>query len=378
MSPKRRRSNAEKPPRIKRAAYDRTDEEKRIQEKAVDDLKLDPRNPRLADFSHTGTQAAIQRIMEKVFDLQPIKDSLYRNGFFYEEPLVAVREPLAQFGSDPVLVVIEGNRRLAALNSIRSSPAHFPDKEARDRLLKVPVVIRDSREETRPFVGFRHITGIVRWQSAAKAQYADRLVKGGHTVEEIAQLIGDKTRDIERWIRTQSLVERAQELGLTQDDAVRQFYFSYLLTATDAPATKRWLRLQTDKGKGTVRRVDDERLTRLWRWLYGSKEAEVSPVIAESRQIHRLNRVLASSAATKELEKTGNLDRASVHTKSPEEYVADALGKVRSELQDILAAMSAQGPLTETKRNRELVQAARDEFTQVQTVLDNLKTVLGL
>ena len=378
MSAKRRRSTGKKPARIELAAYKRTPEEKQIDEKPVEELQLDPKNPRLAEFSHTGTQASIQRIMEKEFDLQPIKDSLYRNGFFYEEPLVAVWEPLTQFGSGPVLVVIEGNRRLAALRAIREHPAEYPDQAARSRLDTVPVVIRDSRDETLAFVGFRHITGIVPWDSAAKAQYALRLVTGGHTVGEISQLIGNKTRDIERWIRTQSLVERAQELGLTQDDAVRQFYFSYLLTATDAPATKRWLRLHTDKDKGTVRSVDGDRLTRLWRWLYGSKEAETSPVIAESRQIHKLNRVLASSTATKELEKTGNLDRAFVHTKSPEEYVADALGQVRSELQDILAAMSAHGPLTETKRNRELVQAARDEFKQVQTVLDNLKTVLGL
>jgi hypothetical protein len=360
------------------AAFNRTAEEKQIQEVRVRDLHLDPKNPRLAEFPHTGTQASIQRIMEKEFNLQPLKDSLYRNGFFYEEPLVVVEEPLAQFGNKPVLVIIEGNRRLAALKSILDNPTEFPDEEARKRLLKVPVVKRDNREETLPFVGFRHITGIIPWEAAAKAQYAIRLVKGGHTVDEIAQLIGNETRDISRWIRTQSLIEKAEDLGLSQSDAAGKFYFSYLLTSTDAPATKKWLKLETDKDKATVRKVDGDRFKRLWTWLYGSKEAEASPVVTESRQIHRLNRVLAVSSATRELEKTGNLDRAFAHTKSREEYLAEGLSKVRSDLQDILATVSAEGPLVEEEANRELVRTAKKEFQQVETVLATLKKSLGL
>ena len=295
-----------KMPQIDLTASDRSTGEKQIQEKPVKDLKLDPGNPRLVEFPHTGTQASIQEVMEKKFNLQPLKDSLYRNGFFYEEPLVVVEESLAEYGNKRVLVVIEGNRRLAALKSILESPTEFPNEEARQRLKDVPVVQRDNREETLPYVGFRHITGVIPWEAAAKAQYALHLVKGGHTVEEIAQLIGNETGDISRWIRTQSLIEKAEDSGLSQNDAAGKFYFSYLLTSTDAPATKKWLKLETDKEKAIVRTVDADKLKRLWTWLYGSKEAEASPVVTESRQIHRLNRILAVSAATRELEKTGN------------------------------------------------------------------------
>jgi len=367
-----------KSPHIELAAFKRTAEEKQIQEVRVRDLYLDPQNPRLAEFSHTGTQASIQRVMEKEFNLQPLKDSLYRNGFFYEEPLVVVREPLAQLGSEPVLVVIEGNRRLAALKSIFESPTEFPDKESRDRLLQVPVVIRDNREETLPFVGFRHITGIVPWEAAAKAQYALRLVKGGHTVEEIAQVIGNEARDISRWIRTQSLIEKAEDLGFNQTDAAGKFYFSYLLTSTDAPATKKWLKLETDKDKATVRSIDGDRFKRLWTWLYGSKEAEASPVVTESRQIHRLNRVLASTAATRELEKTSSLDKAFANTKSREEYVAEVFGRIRSDLQDVLATVSGAGRLVENDQNREHVRTAKKEFRQLEALLNTLKNELGL
>jgi hypothetical protein len=223
ISTKTVKKPANKSPQIDLAAYRRDPEEKQIQEKRVAELHLDPKNPRLAEVAHTGTQASIQKVMEKEFDLQPIKDSLYRNAFFYEEPLVAIYEPLPEFGPKPVLVVVEGNRRLAALKSIIDNHAEYPSEAARRRLEQIPVVVRTNRDETLPFVGFRHITGIKEWEAAAKAQYAHRLVTAGYTVDRIAQLIGDKTRQVDRWIRTQSLVLRANRLGITQEDAAKGF-----------------------------------------------------------------------------------------------------------------------------------------------------------
>src|SRR5207237_9428413 len=138
----------------------------------------------------------------------------------------------------------------------------------RKRLEKISGRVRDERKETLAFVGFRHITGIVPWESAAKAQYAHNLVTKGLSLGEIAQTIGDKTRDIARWVRTQSLVEHAREQGLNESDAAKAFYFSYLLTSTDAPGTKRWLEMKTNEESGLVTGINSERLEELWLWLY--------------------------------------------------------------------------------------------------------------
>jgi hypothetical protein len=277
-----------------------------------------------------------------------------------------------------VLVVIEGNRRLAALKSILDNHAEYPNEAARKRLEKIPVVVRTNRDETLPFVGFRHVTGIKEWEAPAKAQYAHRLVAAGYTVDRIAQLIGDKTRQVDRWIRTQSLVLLANKLGITQEDAAKGFHFSYLLTATDAPATQKWLKLHQDTAKSLVKEVDEGRLKQLWDWLYGSKQREVSPVVPESRQIHKLNRVLAVPAATKELEKTGNLERALVYTQSREEYVATVLAEVRSMLQDMHSTVYLDGPLADTKESHELVVSAKEEFQKINKVLDSIRKDLAL
>lgn len=365
-------------PAIDLTSYKRTEDEKRPIPMKVEELHLDPKNPRLAEFTHTGTQSAIQSIMEKEFDLLPLADSLSRNGFFWEEPLVAVREPLTEFRRKPVLVVIEGNRRLASIKYILANPGKYPDPAARKRLAEVPVIVRTDREETLSFVGFRHVTGIMEWESAAMALYALQLVKGGHDVDEIALLIGDKTKKVQRLIRTQSLVERVADQAWTKDDTTKGFFFSFLLTATDAPGTRNWLKLKIDPKKGVAISVDDERLKKLWTWLYGSKKNSISPVISDSRQIHKLNRVLAVSAATQELEKTGNLNRADAYTMSREQYVSESLAQIRSELQDMVGTVLPEGPLAQTATNHELVVAAQKECQKIETLLDAVKTLLGL
>jgi len=365
------------PKTIDIAAYHRSEDEKRPQPVRMSELHFDPKNPRLADTPTTGTQANILRIMERDFDLDPLIDSMYRNGFFWEEPLVAVCEPLAELKNKKVLLVIEGNRRLAAAKTILNNPDIYPDEAARARLKEVPVLIRDKREETLAFVGFRHITGIIPWEAAAKAQYAHGLVKAGYTIDEIAQTIGDETRDIARWVRTQSLVEHAKEHGLREDDAAKAFYFSYLLTASDAPATKRWLEIKTDEKRGTVTSVNADRLEKLWHWLYGSKSEEVQPVVPESRQIHKLNRVLASPRAIQELQNTGNLERALVETKDRGEYVLETLGSIRSLLQDLTANLTGQDKFAENLQNAPRVHDAKQEFQRVEKALAEVKEKLG-
>ncbi len=358
------------------ASYNLSEKEKRPEPTELDKLYLDPKNPRLADAAHTGTQASILKVMAKNFDLQPLIDSIYQNGFFWEEPLVAVHEPLAELKNKKVLVVIEGNRRLAALKTIIQDPEHYSDPAARKRLAEVPVIVRDDRKETLAFVGFRHITGIVPWESAAKAQYAHDLVTRGLSLEQIAQTIGDKTRDIARWVRTQSIVVLANEEGLNESDAAKAFYFSYLLTSTDAPGTKRWLEMQTDETSGLVTKINSERLEELWIWLYGSKSREVSPVVPESRQIHKLNKVIASPSAVKELQKTGNLDRALVETKNRGEYVVETLGSIRSLLQDLAANLAGEEKFEKIAANKQQLQDAEAEFARVEKALGEVKAKL--
>lgn len=369
---------AEETSKVDLDSSNRDENEKRPFEVEVASLYFDPENPRLAEYPNTGTQASLFGVLEKEFDLQPLADSMYRSGFFWEEPLVVVKEPLAELQGKEGLIVIEGNRRLGALRSIFRNPEAYPNDEWRERLLKIPVIQRTDRDETLAYVGFRHITGIVPWESAAKAQYAHSLVKRGSNLEEISQLIGDKTRDIARWVRTQSLVELAKDNGLEQGDAAKTFYFSYLLTATDAPSTKKWLSLELDSEKGTVEELKIENLIKLWSWLYGSKSKEISPVVPESRQIHKLNRVLGNPKAVSELEKTGDLEKALIETKSPSEYLVETLGKIRSLSMDLSSFAIGFDSISEITDDFSVQEDATSELKRSLKHLADVQSRLGL
>src|ERR1044071_10087703 len=79
--------------------------------KTVRSLQLDPKNPRLGRET---TARAPRDIIQYLFEhdkAMEVAQSIARNGYFPNEPLLAVRE-------NNNLVVVEGNRRLAALKAL--------------------------------------------------------------------------------------------------------------------------------------------------------------------------------------------------------------------------------------------------------------------
>lgn len=82
----------------------------------VDDLYLDPLNPRLGRkvASERLSQAAVLDQMRD-WTLEELAESFVTNGFWPQEALIVVKERL---GGSERLVVIEGNRRLAALKCL--------------------------------------------------------------------------------------------------------------------------------------------------------------------------------------------------------------------------------------------------------------------
>ena len=93
---------------------------------AIENLYLDPNNPRFADLQdkfqsvpqdrvvEAGVQErALKRILDERFEVKQLKDSIRTIGFLTIDRLVVT--PLPQDGT---FVVIEGNRRLGAVKSL--------------------------------------------------------------------------------------------------------------------------------------------------------------------------------------------------------------------------------------------------------------------
>ena len=79
---------------------------------AVDQLDFDPENPRFYDSvgANDGDARAIQRMLEQE-NLEELVGSIGNQGFFAGEPLLVTPNPK----SEGRWIVVEGNRRLAAL-----------------------------------------------------------------------------------------------------------------------------------------------------------------------------------------------------------------------------------------------------------------------
>lgn len=156
----------------------------RVGDKRLDDLLFDPRNPRLPEDDQDSSQPRLLEIMARDYRIIEIGQSLADNGYFHEEPLVVMPSP----DIEGKFVVLEGNRRLAALKLI-DDPGPNPRQSAEWRALKdraaelghdlrerIPVVEYDNRDDVTAFLGFRHISGALKWEPMAKARFVHHLV----------------------------------------------------------------------------------------------------------------------------------------------------------------------------------------------------------
>lgn len=158
----------------------------------VSRLLIDRENFRL-DLANP-TQDDLLQVLDRDYQLKQIGESLADNGYFPQEPLVAIRK------SGDYYIVVEGNRRLAALKLLleprcRSLVRDGEFWEGLHRTMKyaiteVPVIVFDAREEITSFLGYRHVTGIVPWEPLPKAHFITDLVEKRRDFESASDEIG--------------------------------------------------------------------------------------------------------------------------------------------------------------------------------------------
>jgi hypothetical protein len=109
---------------------------------AAGDLFLDPKNPRLIDSKFgIGDQDKILARLWEEFYVREIADSIVASDSFWQhEPLIAARE-------DGKLVVIEGNRRLAAVQLLLS-----PERRKAIGASGIPEISEALKKKTHSFL----------------------------------------------------------------------------------------------------------------------------------------------------------------------------------------------------------------------------------
>ena len=357
-----------------------------IMKVAVARLRLDRLNPRLIGEDDRAADEAIVARLYRAAELDELLQSITANGYMDIEPLVVMDDPDARNGK---LIVLEGNRRLAALRLLREPdlarsiaaseglrisipPIADPLRATLDEVSVYPVA---NRERARSFIGFKHINGPAKWDAYAKARFAAEWYKEerseGVDLAVIARAIGDKHDTIKRMVSAIYVLDQAKNEGLFDIEGrhTRKFNFSHLYTALSRSQYMEYLGLgaawaRHDPEPNQVPRERLEELRKVLVWIYGSREDGVQPVVqSQNPDIKRLGVVLAHAQGRHLLETTRNLDAAHASTEPVDRQFTASLIRARDNIRGTAGSLRAYDG-----RDQSLLDIAEDVKESAEAV----------
>jgi hypothetical protein len=317
-----------------------TAESPTIERIAPGDLEFDDRNPRLG--ADGLSQDEILERMWRSFAVDEIAMSIGANGFFGYEPLFVVQE-------DGRNVVVEGNRRLAAVRLLTNEADRIRLKatdlepataEALASLDTLPVIIT-TREHIWRFIGFKHVNGPQAWDAVAKAEYIVWVHNQlGVALDEIAKQIGDKHATVARLYNARMALQQAEHAGTwSRDDRWNtRFFFSHLYTGLGYKGIQSFLGVDATKSTTSPKPIPEDRLDELGElctWLFGSRSRDIRPLIrSQNPDLRTLDDVLQSANGVAALRQGLGLTVSSDIAKGDEQILREKLVAGKAALQD--------------------------------------------
>jgi len=319
-----------------------------LEKASIDKLHFDRQNPRLSEYGITSktSDGEIMQTLWDTMDVRELVQSISASGFFSHEPLIVTTEKSK-------LVVIEGNRRLAAVkillnpSSVDINGYDIPklNQASRKNLEQIPI-IHESRESAWRFLGFKHVNGPAKWSSYAKAKYiADVHSDYSIPLNEIAEQIGDRHQTVQRLYRGLMVIDQAERLKVfDREDRFRtRFAFSHLYTGLDGDGIGSFLEIElaTEETKDPVPVKRKKELGELCLWLYGSKAKSIPPVVqTQAPDLWQLNEVLKSREATFSLRDNRDLESAFELSRPQNAVFEEALIRAKRELTKARATLT--------------------------------------
>jgi hypothetical protein len=278
----------------------------------VGDIRFDPDNPRLGGTAHRKNQDSIQSELEGpphyALDLV---GSIAENGFLPYEPLI-VRKEHGKY------VVIEGNRRLAAVHAIRSNPQKY-GPELINSLERIPVLIFPPNtgggfsEEMLRYLGVKHLFGFRDWPPVSKAMFLDKRIGSKKDMVQVLKELNITRQEVSRYLVPYRLTRAAKQAFRKVN--IEDFWS--LAESFGRKNIKAYIQLDVDRKTMRIRSFDSAKLRHLAQFLYGKKRR-----VTDTRQLSALSRVLGSREAAMKLEKGATLDEAALYVESKQETIA--------------------------------------------------------
>lgn len=351
----------------------------------IDKLLLDDENPRLASGLGGDTQEDLLKVLWTEMSVDEVALSIAANGFFPEENLFVVpQNPKEKDESRKRYVVVEGNRRLAAVRLLRDEKLREKIKatdlpkitaSARAALDKLPVAVYENRKDLWEYFGFRHINGPKPWDSFSKAKYISD-VKDNYKIplDEIARKIGDQHSTVRKLYRGYVVLLQSElQAGFDRADIIRnKFYFSHLYTALDQQGYQEFLDITPENSlkPNPVKKGQLKHLKELMGWIYGSRAEGIQPLIrTQHPDLTILREIISKPRALSALRAGYSLERSYDVAKGDALRFREALTRAKEDL------MEASGAVTlgyVSKGNEDLDDMMGEILTIAQNVSDSM------
>jgi hypothetical protein len=308
---------------------------------APSQLRFDLENPRFVDLEFPDEEAIVRYLYDHA-DVDELMQSILSAGYVDFEPLIVRRKDN---------IVLEGNRRLAALRLIANENLRKKLKVSLpeiDNAKALPDVVRirwvDDRNEARDFIGFKHINGPFKWDALAKAKYATQWLDDGGDIAVISRTLGDNHSTVRRLINGYFVLQQAINDGFDLKQISRKtFAFSHLYTALTRASVRDYLGLKGEdlsmapqRDPITLERRDD--LQRLMSWLYGQEQrGEPTLIQSQNPNLNELSKVLGHPEAKRMLMANRNLQVAYERVEPASTRFEDALMKAAKQSEEVMA-----------------------------------------
>ena len=289
----------------------------------VEKLLLDEKNPRLPERLREKPQSEMLQYLYNHAVLDELAQSYLDNDFFPHEPLIVIPN-----GDDERYVVIEGNRRLAALKVLHRSPEadglRFitidppdPSEEDLERLREIPCCLISNRNAVHAYLGFRHIGALKTWPPEAKARYilteARRLVdekKVDDPFRALGRRVGSNAQGMRNpYLAIRILLHARDEFG-SDVNFVQESRFGVWLRCMNSSDIRKYIGL----GNATTYQEIEQALAGIRKKnleeVLGDleiKPGERRAVLGDSREVTVYGRALTDERAHETLRRTKDL-----------------------------------------------------------------------
>jgi hypothetical protein len=234
---------------------------------SVNNILLDSNNPRIPPADKPFNQRSLLAELVQHDKIYELAQNIAQNGYYPVESLIVVKE-------NGKIVVIEGNRRLAALKLL-IAPEAAPENQIskfqalsnkidKTTIKKVKVVIAPNREATVPILMSRHThVQIERWDTLMQATFYNNFVKLSVTVEDVSRDYNVPKSKIIEAIRLHRMYKIACSLDLPEEELrivqnPREFDATTLKRFYERPVSQEFLGIELSSEVADVIGVIDE------------------------------------------------------------------------------------------------------------------------